>query len=178
MPRRDVLRRSVILAISVVTGAATCCARSPSAPDAIRDFDDSARTGYALTLLSFEPPSMRTIDRRQGPALVRVEAEYVQPPAARSNDMWICLARDSTTFLYSSCRQTRLSASKGRAVGYAGIYYVNDAPAVRETRYVLGFLVTGDLVVGRRLHEDEMPFNRLSSQVVASRRVEHVLYWQ
>jgi hypothetical protein len=67
---------------------------------------------------------------------------------------------------------------KGQAVGFAGIYYVNATPAVSETRYILAFLVSGDLVVERRLHEDEIGLNRLSPRVFASRRVEHVLHWR
>lgn len=170
---------SLVLAISivVVAGAATSCSRSPVGPDPFRDFDDTASAGYALTLLSIEPPSMSTIDSRQGPALARVEVEYERPPGAPSR-LWVCLARDDSTFLYSSCRDAPSIASKGHAVGYAGIYYVNGAPAVRDTRYILAFLVSGDLVVGHRLYEDEMGFNRLSPQLFASRRVEHVLYWR
>ena len=62
-------------------------------------------------------------------------------------------------------------------MGYAGVYYVNGAPAVRDTRYILAFLVSGDLVVGRRLYEDEMGFNRLSPQLfcVAARGARVVL---
>ena len=171
---------SLVLAISivVVAGAATSCSRSPVGPDRFRDFDDTASAGYALTLLSIEPPSMSTIVSGQSPTTIRVEVEYERPPGAPSSRLWVCLARDDSTFLYSSCRDAPSIASKGQAVGYAGIYYVNGAPAVRDTRYILAFLVSGDLVVGHRLYEDEMGFNRLSPQLFASRRVEHVLYWR
>lgn len=69
---------------------------------------------------------------------------------ARRGLVTVCLARDSSTSLYSSCRDTPVLASNGRAAGYAGIYYVNGTWAVCDTRYVLAFLVSGDLVVGRR----------------------------
>jgi hypothetical protein len=171
---------SLILAISMalITGFATGCSRSPVGPDPFGDSGGSARAGYALTLLSIEPRPMSTIDSRQGPALARVEAEYEQPPGALSNRLWVCLARDSSTFLYSSCRNAPLIALKGQAKGFTGIYYVNAAPAVADTRFILAFLVWGDLVVERRLYEDEIGLNRLSSRVFASRRVEHVLYWR
>ncbi len=171
---------SLVVAISIgcASEASTGCSASPVEPGQFRDFDPSARAGYSLTFLSIAPPSMSTIDSRQSPALIKVELEYDQPSVTPSSRAWVCLARDGSSFLYSSCRKSPLLAQKGRAEGHAGMYYVNGIPAFPETRYIVAFLVSGELVAGRRLYEDEIGFDRLSSEVFASLRVEHVLYWR
>jgi hypothetical protein len=169
-----------LLAISILPASllsAGCW--SPVAPDPVVGFVEPAEAGYALTIHSIEPPAGATIDRRQGSTLVDVRVTYEQRAGTRPVRLWTCLGRTPGTFIYSSCRDTTAFQAIGLAIGSAGIGYINDSPGVRDTRYVLVFLVQGaDLVTRLRLHEDEIFLSRLTPNVVASRQVEHPLSWR
>ena len=139
---------------------------------------ESERPGYTLTILSAAPDARATIDHIDSSLLARVRVGYERPAGATSTRLAVCLARTTSTFIFSSCRDTGLLGTKGEAEGYAGIYLTNGEPAWRETRYILALLVTGDLVHNRRMYEDEIGIDRLSEGVFASRQLEHLLYWR
>ena len=168
-------RTAQIAAASIAIMTAGC--HSPVAADRFHIGVD-ARPGYTLTILSVTPAAGATIDWRQGPALARVRVEYERQADATSTRLAVCLARTTSTFIFSSCRDTPLLAMKGETDGHAGIYLVNGVPAWTETRYILAFLVEGDLLSYRRLYEDEIGIDRLSDVVFASRQVEHLLQWR
>ena len=139
---------------------------------------DPERLGYTLTIVSITPDARATIDHTDSSLLARVRVGYERPAGATSTRLAVCLARTTSTFIFSSCRDTPLLAGKGEVEGYAGIYLTNGAPAWSETGYILALLVTGDLVHDRRRYEDEIGIDRLSEEVFASRQLEHLLYWR
>jgi hypothetical protein len=175
------MRRTLSRVLAIATATVTAgCSYSPVGPAILTEFEDRFLPGYTLTVLSTDPPSSSTIDRRHNSGLLRVEVEYEAPTETPRNRLWVCLGRDGGTFLYSSCRDSLLGQSKGRTTGHAGISYINSAPAFPETRFILIFLAPPDepLLVRRGAYEDELGFDRLSPGILASRRVEHLLLWR
>ena len=172
------MRRRTAQVLSIASVAVLAACDSPVAPEPFSAAGDSGRPGYTLTILSASPAAGSTIDRRQGSALARVRVEFERPAGATEVRLTVCLARDTSTLIVSSCRDTRLPGPRGEAEGYAGVYLVNGVPAWSETRYILASLVAGDLVPDRRTYEDEVGIGRLSRDVFASWRLEHVLYWR
>ena len=170
-------RRASHAALATWIGVLAAGCHSPIAPDPFNEAGvGSSHPGYSLTILSATPAPQSTIDWRQGPSLARVRVGY-ERPAASTVRLTVCLARDTSTLIFSSCRDMGL-AMKGEADGYAGIYRVNDVVAWSETRYILAFLVAGDLVPDRRRYEDEIAIDRLTEEVFSAQRLEHLLYWR
>jgi hypothetical protein len=173
---RACARRLVVWAALAAFGGGAC---APTAPDRIRGEDPPSQPGYVLSIVSATPPPFSTIDWREGGTVTRVRVRFERPEAGPAMRLWICLARSTTSFVVSSCRDTTVSAANGEVEGSSSIYRVNDVPATGETRYIFAVLTAGDIVARRRTYEYlDISLDRLSPDVFAWDRVEHVLYWR
>lgn len=92
--------------------------------------------------------------------------------------VWTCLARTADTVMVSSCRSVIGARGAGSAQVYPGIYYVNKVPIVPETRYVVSFITSGDILRPRRLYPPiDMKETELTPRIVARTRLEYLWSW-
>ena len=147
------------------------------APDPFNALDAFAKPGYSVTIVSATPDAGGTVVDA-APWLAQIRVTFERPAGMTTTRLVTCLARDTTTFINSSCRDKNLTTQNGEAVGTAGVYSQGNVRAWPETRYLVAFLVSGELVPDLRRHEDEISIRRVSAQAVAGSRAEHPLSWR